>query len=61
VVAVSTSLKIDEEDLPPMPNLVEFRSMPVPDRVAAAAAQALAGKTASVKESEGDSARRGTP
>lgn len=57
VVAVSTSLKIDEEELPAIPNLVEFRTMPVPERVAAAAAQALAGIAASSVLAGSDPAR----
>jgi predicted nuclease of restriction endonuclease-like RecB superfamily len=42
VLALATSLQIDEETLPESARVVRFKSMPGPDTVAAAATQALA-------------------
>ncbi len=41
LLAVSTSLKIDEAELAEMPNVVQFKQMPLPEVVVRAAAEAL--------------------
>jgi predicted nuclease of restriction endonuclease-like RecB superfamily len=41
VLAVSQALRVDDGDLPELANVVQFRQLPLPDAVAAAAAEAL--------------------